>query len=131
MNQQQQYPKNPNSGYLNPSDYGEGKWTGVVTINGALFRLNINEAKQGKFGKPYRRATLNMLTQEQVDRYNAAKSQNAAQPAAPVAPQMAQAPIPGQPVQQQPVPQQAPVQQQAPVPQAAPTVNPLDDEIPF
>lgn len=140
---QQQFQKNPNGGYLKPSDYGEGKFTGVVEITPALLtelsaliqangtsfvRLNVSEAKQGKFGV-YERATMKALTQEQVAKHQGAKTQAPAQPAQT----FATAPAAGATIPAQGYQQPIPVAQSAaPQPQvAAPAVDPLEDEIPF
>ncbi len=144
----QQHPKNPNGGYLKPSDYGADQFFGAIVltrqlveflyIQGGDVKINIkvNELKNGEYGA-YRRITAKAMTAEQTARVNQAQAQPQPQPVPPIA---QAAPIQYTQGQQQPM-QQAAAPAPIQVPAAAPPVQTppaqpqsatiLDDEIPF
>ena len=158
--QQQMHPKNPNGGYLKPSDYGADQFFGAIVLTRPLveflynqggdvkINIKVNELKNGEYGA-YRRITAKPLTAEQTFRMSQTQAQT--QPA-PV-PQVQGQPQPMQqmvaPAETAPAPIQVPPQEpMAPTPQyVAPTpiqehppsqaqpvpVNSqvLEDEIPF
>ena len=145
---QQQHPKNPNGGYLKPSDYGADQFFGSLTITGAMLQqllaqsnggdvkisIKVNELRNGQYGA-YRRITANPMTPDQQARVNQVQ-------AAPQAPPVQQPSVqpqvfaPGSvmatnttpaapataPTQQAPVQQPPSVQTQAKI---------IEDEIPF
>jgi len=133
----QQHPKNPNGGYLKPSDYGADQFFGAIVLTRPLveflysqggdvkINIKVNELKNGEYGA-YRRITAKAMTAEQTARINQAQAQPQPQPVAPI---VQQAPV--QPVQysqgqpqpmQQAAPPAAPIQVPTPTPQyAAPT----------
>lgn len=154
--QVQQHPKNPNGGYLKPSDYGADQFFGALTItwamlqqllaqgNGSDVKINVkvNELKNGQYGA-YRRITANPLTPEQQARMSSvvqtpAQPVQQVQPVIPTGPPQvyapgsvmdSQAPLPPQQPQYQ-APVQQPAQVQYPAPQAE-TPPILEDAIPF
>lgn len=74
MENQQQFKKSANGGYLNPSQYGEDQWFGTLTItpelvaqiNDGKVAINVSEVKQNREGKSYRRITAKAYTPKQV-----------------------------------------------------------------
>lgn len=140
----QQFKKNPNGGYLKPSNHGEGRETSVLEFTpelinelyrqsqqyGAGFvRANVSELKAGQYGN-YRRLTMIPLQDQQVVNHQAAKSQMSQAPAqhAVPQPQMQTAPPPAQ----QPAYSQAPPAPPPPpaLPQHAATPAPVYQQQP-
>lgn len=147
------HPKNPNGGYLKPSDYGADQFFGAIVLTremveflfnqGGDVKINIkvNELKNGQYGA-YRRITAKPLTAEQTMRMSQPQAAPQPQPVQPIMPQ--QAPMMAIPQQEQnkPALQPQPVQQAAPVPiqqapvQAQPQPAPgnsqiISEDIPF
>lgn len=127
-NQNQQHPKNPNSGYLKPSKYGQDEWCGVIEINGVKHWCELRAQADSQYG-PYRRIVFKPHTPRD---HNTQGNNGGGNP--PYNQGYAQAPQPQQNPQPQPgynQPQQGYQPQPAyqPTPQQAPAF--VDDEIPF